>query len=151
MRDIRFVAEHRGGLLKKEDHCLLMNWACDCAEHVFPLYGDIKDLRVKKAISAGRDWAEGIAPVGDAIKAAREVHSAAGESTDSLFAVIARSVGHAAATAHMADHCVGAAGYALKAVRIAGKPVDEERKWEGDKLSLKVRELVLSAREMKRI
>lgn len=144
MRDIRFVAEHRGGLLKKEDHCLLMNWACDCAEHVFPLYGDIKDLRVKKAISAGRDWAEGIAPVGDAIKAARE-------STDSLFAVIARSVGHAAATAHMADHCVGAAGYALKAVRIAGKPVDEERKWEGDKLSLKVRELVLSAREMKRI
>ena len=39
MRDKRFVAEHRGGFLKKEQHRQLMQWGCDCAENVLSLYG----------------------------------------------------------------------------------------------------------------
>ncbi|MDI6723479.1 MAG: hypothetical protein QMD61_02395 [Methanobacterium sp.] len=34
MRDIRFIAEHLGEHIRKEKHCQLMNWACDCAEHM---------------------------------------------------------------------------------------------------------------------
>jgi len=36
MRDKRFIAEHRDGPLKKEQHRLLIKWACDCAENVLP-------------------------------------------------------------------------------------------------------------------
>jgi len=38
MRDKRFIAEHRGGPLKKEQHYQLIKWACDCAEHVLCLF-----------------------------------------------------------------------------------------------------------------
>jgi hypothetical protein len=41
---------------------------------------------------------------------------------------VARSVGHAVATAHIADHSLGAAWYALKAVKSAGKSIGEEGK-----------------------
>lgn len=35
--EIRDIAEHRGGLLKKEQHRQLVLWACECAENVLPL------------------------------------------------------------------------------------------------------------------
>ena len=63
---------------------------------------------------------------------------------------MARSVGHAVATAHMADHSLGAAWYALKAVKYAGKSIDKEKKWQNDQLPSEIMELVLSARKNKR-
>ena len=39
MRDKRFIAEHRGGSLKKEQHYKLIQWACDISEHVLYLFG----------------------------------------------------------------------------------------------------------------
>jgi hypothetical protein len=33
MRDERFIAVHRGGPLKKEEHRQLIKWACDCVGH----------------------------------------------------------------------------------------------------------------------
>ena len=50
MRDKRFIAEHRGGPLKKEQHCQLITWACTCAEHVVPLCGETIDERLKNAL-----------------------------------------------------------------------------------------------------
>jgi len=50
MRDIRFLAAHRGGLLKKEQHYQLIKWACDCAENVLPLFGEKTDERLKNAL-----------------------------------------------------------------------------------------------------
>lgn len=63
---------------------------------------------------------------------------------------IARGIGHAVATAHMADHAPGAAEYVLKALAIEGKQMDTERKWQNEALPPEIRELVLSSREKKR-
>ena len=46
----------------------------------------------------------------------------------------------------MADHSLGAALYALKAVKNAGGSVIEERKWQDEQLPLEIRDLVLTAR-----
>ncbi|MCX6255149.1 MAG: hypothetical protein NTV31_11820, partial [Bacteroidia bacterium] len=62
---------------------------------------------------------------------------------------VARSVGHAVATAHMADHSLGAALYALKAVKNAGKSIDAERKWQNEQLPSEIMELVLTAMSKK--
>jgi hypothetical protein len=130
MRDKRFVAEHRGGPLSKEMHYKLMQWACDCAEHVLPLFGDKSDRRLTDALKIAKAWKQGNASVGDARKASVDAHALARELSDPKKIAVARSVGHAVATAHMADHSLGAALYALKAVKNAGKSIDAENSSE---------------------
>ncbi len=145
MRDKRFVAEHRGGPLKKEQHRQLMKWALDCAEHVLPLLREQMDPRLTNALKVANEWRLGKASVGDARKAAYNIIALANELSDPTAIAVARSVGQAVATAHMADHAMGAAWYALKAVKAAGKTVDEERKWQNEQLPPEIRELVESA------
>ncbi|NTW31286.1 MAG: hypothetical protein HGB12_01400, partial [Bacteroidetes bacterium] len=62
---------------------------------------------------------------------------------------IARAAGQVVATAHMSDHSLGAAVYALLAVNYAGKSVDAERKWQNEQLPSEIRELVLTTRSRK--
>jgi hypothetical protein len=40
MRNKRFIVQHRGGTLKKEQHRQLIKWACDCSEHVSLVSGE---------------------------------------------------------------------------------------------------------------
>ena len=150
MRDKRFVAEHRGGPLKKEQHYQLMQWACDCSEHVLHLSGEKIDERLKKALHVAKEWKQGNASVGDARKASVDAHAVARKSSNPTAIAVARSVGHAVATAHMADHSLGASWYALKAVKNAGRSVDTERKWQDEQLPLEIKELVLTARKAKK-
>lgn len=70
----------------------------------------------------------------------------ANELTNPIEIAVARSVGHAAATAHMADHSLRAADYALKAIKLSGKAIDSERRNQDNQVPLNVRELVHSAR-----
>jgi hypothetical protein len=151
MRDTRFVAEHRGGPLTKEQHYQLITWACTCAEHVLPLFGEIPDERLKNALLIAREWAQGNASTGDAMKASVSAHTVARASSDPTVIAVARSVGQAVATAHMADHSLGAAWYALKAVKYAGKSVDEERRWQDEQLLPEIKDLVLTARMSRKI
>jgi len=151
MRDKRFVAEHRGGLLKNEHHYQLIQWACDCSEHVLHLFGETIDERLTKALNIAREWKQGNASVGEARKASVAAHMVARESSNPIAVAVARSVGHAVATAHMADHSLGAVWYALKAVKNAGKSIDAERKWQDEQLPSEIKELVLTARISKRI
>jgi|SRR5208337_657690 len=151
MRDRRFVAEHRGGPLKKEQHYQLITWACDCAEHVVHLSGEIPDERLKNALRVAREWREGNASVGDARNASVAAIAAAHESPDPAAIAVARSAGHAVATAHMADHSLGAAWYALKAVKNAGQSADAERQWQDEQLPPGIKDLVLTARESRKI
>jgi hypothetical protein len=51
----------------------------------------------------------------------------------------------------MADHSLGAAWYALKAVGNAGGAVDQERAWQDERLPSDIRELVLTARKNRKI
>jgi len=151
MRDKRFIVEHRGGLLKREQHYQLIQWACDCAEHVLYLSGEKIDERLKKALLVAKEWKQGNASVGDARKAAVGAHAVARESPNPMAIAGARSIGHAVATAHMADHSLGAAWYALKAVKNAGKSIDTERKWQDEQLPSEIKELVLTARKSRKI
>ena len=149
MRDKRFIAEHRGGPLKKEQHRQLIKWACDCAVNVLPLFGEEIDERLKNAIVVAKEWEKGNASVGVARNASLDAIAVANESSNPTSIAVARSVGHAVATAHMADHSLGAALYALKAVKNAGKSIDAERKWQNEQLPSEIMELVLTARGKK--
>jgi hypothetical protein len=151
MRDKRFIAEHRGGPLRKEQHYQLMKWGCDCSEHVMPLFGETIDKRLLNALHVAKMWKQGHASVGDARKASVEAHAVARESSNPTAIAVARSIGHAVATAHMADHSLGAAWYALKAVEHAGKSRDAERKWQDDRLPSEIKELVSTARKSRKI
>jgi hypothetical protein len=151
MRDKRFIAEHRGGPLKKEQHYLLNAWACDCAEHVLHLSGEIPDSRLIQALQVAREWKGGNASVGDAMKASVAAHAVARESSDPAAVAVARSIGHAVATAHMADHALGAAWYALKAVKSAGQLPDAERQWQDERMPSGIKDLILTARKSRKI
>jgi hypothetical protein len=150
MRDRRFVAEHRGGPLTSVQHRLLMSWACRCAEHVLPYFGDAMDQRLLQALAVGNAWVKDGASVGEACRASVACHTVAREVTDAASVAVARSVGHAVATAHMADHSLGAAWYGLKAVAAVGGSVSAERAWQDVHLPLEVKELVLSARAVRK-
>jgi hypothetical protein len=155
MRDQRFVAVHRGGLLDLTRHRLLASWAADCAEHVLPLFTARypEDDRPRRAIETARAWARGEASVGEAREAAVAAHSAARSATDAVAREVARAAGHAVATAHMADHELGAAAYAIRAVRLAAPGPDaltageRECQWQREQLPEAIRELVLSDEE----
>jgi hypothetical protein len=151
MRDRRFIAEQCGGLLTKEQHRQLLQWACDCAEHVLHLFGERTDERLLVALTIAAEWKQGTSSVGDARKAASGAFAVAREMSRRTAVAVARSVGHAVATAHMADHSLGAAWYALRGVHIAGKSRDEERKWQDEQLPMPIAELVLTARKRRKI
>jgi hypothetical protein len=147
MRDRRFVAAHRGGPLDVTKHRLLSAWAAGCAEHVLSHFKECSsDDRPQRAIKIARAWARGEVSVGDAQKAAVGAHAAARDVKSKSASAAARAAGHAVATAHMADHCLGASLYALKCVEATGASADVERAWQVEQLPDEVRELMVSAR-----
>ncbi|MCW2569553.1 MAG: hypothetical protein JWN54_3650 [Mycobacterium sp.] len=154
IRDPRLVTIRRGGTLTDTNHRHLALWAAQCAEHVLPLFEQAQpeDPRPRLAVEAARAWVRGemkMMPAraigGHAMGAARPLRGAA------RFA--AYSAGQAACVAHVAEHDLGAAAYAIKAVRAAAPTGDEdsagrlERDWQRARLPLEVRELVLEDQE----
>jgi len=151
-RDPRLVRIHRGGLLDEARHRLLAAWAADCAEHVLPLFAAKypEDERPRRAIQVARAWSRGEVTVLEARAAALAAHAAARSAADPAASQAARAAGHAVATAHMADHELGGALHAIKAVRLAA-PASEavaagerECQWQREQLPAAIRELVLS-------
>jgi immunity protein 5 of polymorphic toxin system len=156
VRDPRFVTIRRGGSLTDADHRLLASWAAVCAEHVLPLFETVRpdDPRPRQAIEAVRAWTRGEltmmatrAAGGHAMGAARELRGAARNA--------AYAAGQAAVVAHVAAHELGAAAYAIKAVR-ASVPDDEaqaagrrECQWQHDNLPPAIRELVLDDQRLR--
>jgi hypothetical protein len=150
MRDQRFIAVHRGDPLSLEHHRLLIRWAHACALHVLALFGPVPDERLRHALTVAKAWERGQASVGEARKASVEAHAVAREASNPSAIAVARAVGHAVATAHMADHALGPAWYALKAVEAAGQSIEAERTWQDAQIPAEIRELVLSARQSKK-
>ena len=150
VRDPRLVTVRRGGTLTDEDHRLLATWAADCAEHVLALFERERpdDLRPRQAIEHIRAWVRGEAKMmetrasgGHAMGAARPLEGPARNA--------AYAAGQAACVAHVAEHDLGAAAYAIKSVRCAA-PDDEqdeagrrECRWQREHLPAAVRGLVL--------
>lgn len=148
VRDPRMITTRRGGSLTDEDHQRLALWAADCAEHVLEHFEQHRpgDDRPREAIAAARAWARGELAMmearavgGHAVGAARPLSGSA------RFAAFA--AGQAACVGHVAEHDLGAAAYAIKAVRSARPDgpgaVEAERSWQRERLPDQVRELVL--------
>ncbi len=152
IRDPRFVTIRRGGTLTDADHRLLALWAADCAEHVLPLFEAEQpaDPRPRAAVEAARAWVRGEVAMmasravgGHAMGAARELRGAARHT--------AYAAGQAACVAHVAAHELGAAAYAIKAVRAArGEEAGrEECRWQRARLPAAIRELVLDDQRLR--
>jgi hypothetical protein len=149
-RDPRLVTIRRGGTLSDADHRLLALWAAACAEHVLALFESLEpsDARPRDAIRTIRAWArqdvtmsQARAAGGHAMAAARPLTGAARHA--------AFAAGQAAVVAHVAAHELGAAAYAIKAVR-AAVPKDQsegagrdECRWQREQLPEAIRELVI--------
>lgn len=149
-RDPRLVTVRRGGSLTDADHALLALWAAACAEHVLPLFEQARpgDERPRRAIEQARAWARGEIRMTEARTAAFAAHAAAREVVGSAREA-ARAAGHAVAVAHMADHELGAAAYAIRAVRAAAdlnhrdQAGQAECRWQRAQLPVEIRALVL--------
>lgn len=155
-RDPRLITVRRGGTLTDADHQLLAQWAATCAEHVLPLFSRERpdDARPAQAIAAARSWAAGEmkmmaarAAGGHAMGAARDLAGAARHA--------AYSAGQAGAVGHVAAHDLGAAAYAIKAVRAAVPELEAavagrvECHWQRDQLPAAVRALVLDDQRLR--
>ena len=127
-------------------HIQLIRWAVKCTENVLPLTGRVTAVKLKNILVIAEEWAKGTAKTGDARKASLKAISIARESPDPVAVSVARSAGHAVATAHMADHCIGAALYAVKAAKAAGRSSKDERNWQNGILPREIKELVLDLR-----
>ena len=125
-----FIAEHRGGPLIKENHRKLIRWARECSEHVLYLIGNDIDKRLLYALDVAKQWENDAILTGIAMKASLGAHAVARETEDPVYKAVARSIGQTVATAHMADHSIGGAFYALKAVKLANKDINKEREWQ---------------------
>jgi len=155
-RDPRFITVRRGGTLLDAHHHLLAIWAADCAQHVLPFFEQVQpnDERPRLAIEQIRAWVRGDismmqarAAGGHAMGAARELSGAARHA--------AYAAGQAAVVAHVAAHELGAAAYAIKAVR-ASVPEDEcdeaghlECQWQHTQLPSEIKELVLDDQRLR--
>lgn len=155
-RDPRFITVRRGGTLQDSDHRLLAIWAADCAQHVLHLFDAMQpdDTRPRQAIELARAWAHGEVTMsqsrasgGHAMAAARVLKGAARHA--------AFAAGQAAVVAHVAAHELGAAAYAIRAVRAAADAgqADEaaqlECEWQRAQLPKEIRDLVLDDQKLR--
>ncbi|GGQ97274.1 putative immunity protein [Deinococcus ruber] len=156
VRDPRFITLRRGGTLTDADHRLLALWAATCAEHVLELFEAVQPLdpRPRQAIQQIRAWTRGEitmtqsrAAGGHAMAAARVLSGAARHA--------AYAAGQAAVVAHVAAHELGAAAYAIKAVRAAAPEGEGELagrlecRWQREQLPGQIRELVLEDQQLR--
>ena len=156
VRDLRFVTIRRGGVLTDPDHQLLALWAAACAEHVLHFFESARpeDPRPRQAIEHARAWVRGEVAMmraraagGHAMGAARDLRGPARHA--------AYAAGQAAVVAHVAAHELGAAAYAIKAVRAAAPDGHaeaagrQECRWQRDHLPEPIRALVLDDQRLR--
>src|SRR4051812_44102465 len=143
-------------MLTDSDHRLLALWAAACAEHVLFVFESVQpsDLRPRQAIEQIRAWAggeirmsESRAAGGHAMAAARRLSGAARHA--------AFAAGQAAVVAHVAAHELGAAAYAIKAVRAVAPAGEAESAgrlecgWQREQLPDAIRQLVLDDQRLR--
>ncbi len=148
-RDPRFITIRRGGTLTDANHRLLASWAAACAEHVLHLFESVQpsDPRPRRTIASTRAWVRGEMTMSQA-RAAAGANAAARELTGAArFAAYA--AGQAVAVTHVPAHELGAAAYAIKAVRAAAPDGESESagrsecRWQREQLPDEIRALVL--------
>ena len=156
VRDPRFITIRRGGTLTDAHHHLLALWAAACADHVLGLFEACQpnDSRPRQAIQGARAWTRGELGMMAARAAGGHAMGAAREHTGAA-RYAAYAAGQAGAVAHVAAHELGAAAYAIKAVR-ASVPDPEaetagrlEGQWQRDQLPGQIRDLVIDDQRLR--
>ena len=133
----------------KADQKLLATWSADCALRVLRFFENAhpNDDRPRKAIQACRKWVRtGVFKMAEIRGASLGAHAAARKAkANDTACFAARAAGQAVATAHVPQHAVGGAFYALKAIAAAnpekaeGK-VARELAWQSRRLAKSLRE-----------
>ena len=151
MRDKKWVLEYRGGLLKIEQQKQLMKWTIESVNNLLQLLNGNVNEKIINAINTGNNWIIGKAKTGDAIKSAREILKYVRTIDNELEIAITRAAGHAVATAHMADHSMGAVKYGLDAIKIIGVSIEKEVEWQIKNIPNELKGLVLEGLINKKI
>lgn len=155
-RDPRFITVRRGGTLSDPDHHLLALWAAECAAHVLPLFEAERpgDEDPRRALALVRAWTRGEATMRQCHDMAF-VANAAGKGLPDPARFAALAAGQAVAVAHVAAHELGAAAYAIRAVRAAAGEAGgmeagrRERDWQRRRLPQAIRGLVLDDQRLR--
>jgi hypothetical protein len=155
-RDPRFIRVRCGRSLQDSDHRLLAEWAADCAEHVLYLFEAAQpaDAGPRQAIELARGWVRGEVKMSQARAAAGHAQAAARDLSGAARHA-SYAAGQAAAVAHVAAHELGAAAYAIKAVRSAAPDGEGERagrqecQWQRGQLPDAIRDLVLDDQRLR--
>jgi hypothetical protein len=150
VRDPRLITIRRGGTLTDANHQLLALWAATCAEHVLGLFESVRpvDPRPRRAIEQARAWARGEIAMAESRTAAGKANAAARDLAGAP-RYAAYAAAQAAAVAHVAAHELGAAAYAIKAVRAAAAQGEGDRtgrlecQWQREQLPPAIRALVI--------
>ena len=156
VRDPRFITLRRGGTLTDADHQRLALWAAACAEHVLHFFEAARpsDPRPRQAIDLARAWARGEIAMSQSRTAAGHANAAARDLSGPARHA-AYAAGQAAAVAHVAAHELGAAAYAIKAVRAAAPQAEAEHagrlecQWQRVQLPEAIRDLVLDDQRLR--
>lgn len=156
VRDPRLVTIRRGGTLTVPDHHLVALWAAACAEHVLDLFEAARpeDWRPRHAIEQVRAWVRGEITMTEARTAAGHANAAARDLSGAPRHA-AYAAAQAAAVSHVAAHDLGAAAYAIKAVRAAAPAGADEHagrrecRWQREQLAEAIRELVLEDQRLR--
>lgn len=127
----------------KQNKKLMVIWGIHVAEHVLPLFekNHPKDKRPRTALQVAKLW---IKYSSEKIKlneiraSSLASHASARNSNIPEARCSARSAGQAVAACHATLHSIGAAYYALKAVKYSSKDnkkeIEKERTWQLTKL-----------------
>jgi immunity protein 5 of polymorphic toxin system len=154
-RDPRFITFRRGGTLSDANHRLLAVWAATCAEHVRHIFEDVSpsDDRLRQALEQNRAWVRGEVTMRQALKVSAARAAARDASGGAKFAAYAAA--QAVAVAHVAAHELGAAAYAIRAIKATVDEAEREQagrdecRWQREQLPDQIRELVLDDQRLR--
>lgn len=137
---LNFKDETLLALVDKSDHRTLGLWAANCVERVLSYFENEypQDARPRAALIALEEWRKtGLFSMSVIRSAALAAHAAAREvGADTPARSAARAAGQAVACAHVPEHALAAANYALQAVHRAHSQDDpdgavaDERAWQ---------------------
>lgn len=131
--------------LSEADRRRAAEWAADCAERVLALFEAAcpGDDRPRAAIARTRAFARGELDTASEIRRRFAGGGAARDAGSPAAATAAKAAGQAAAVCHMGAHALGAAAYAVAAVRLSApdrpEAAEQEIGWQMDHMSGEVR------------
>ncbi len=125
-----FIAKNRSGPLTKKNHIKLITWAIKCVKHTLFKLNIKINLKLKYVLYTATKWKIGKTSTSKAMNASLIAHKVARQTKNLVYKSIARAIGQTVATAHFADHSLGATFYLLKAIKLNNKNLENEKKWQ---------------------